>query len=220
VTKEFYIGSQSIPFKFVDLPNPRKGLIVTSTQNPGRGDCTRKFDGPVVLTGNAPSTAASALVNATMNSGPPQRVALTGPRLMGQVAVGDWWHSGLTVPKGATHLRVRLVFEGSAKAAAAGTAGSESVLRANNNDRQLNLHLVSPSNKHYGWYGDTTGYSGQGTNPEEFDIPSPEEGTWRVSVQGTKGTGEAMSFDIESAMPVPPSKPQARATPTWPRRGR
>jgi uncharacterized protein YfaP (DUF2135 family) len=70
-------------------------------------------------------------------------------------------------------------------------------------DRELNLHLVSPSNKHYGWYGDKTGYSGQGSNPEEFDIPAPEIGTWRVSVQGTKGSGEVMNFEIESAIPVP-----------------
>ena len=72
----------------------------------------------------------------------------------------------------------------------------------------MNLHLVSPSGKHCGWYGDKTGYSGQGSNPEEFDIPSPEVGTWRVSVQGTKGTGEVMEFELESQSPLP--KPATR----------
>ena len=180
VTKEFYIGSQSIPFKFVDLPNPSKGMVVKSTQNALMGDCSKKFDGPVVVTQSTPSGGGAALVNASSTA---QRPALTGPRLRGQVGVGDWWHSGVTVSQGASRLQVRLLFTGK--------------------DRQLNLHLVSPSNKHYGWYGDKTGYSGQGSNPEEFDIASPEVGTWRVSVQGTKGTGEVMSFEIESAMPVP-----------------
>lgn len=184
VTKAFYIGSQSIPFKFVDVPSPSKGMVVKSTQNAAIGDCSRKFDGPMVLTQTttASPSQAPAMVNASV---PTARVALSGPQLRGEVGVGDWWHSGVTVPKGATHLQVRLSFTGK--------------------DRELNLHLVSPSNKHYGWYGDKTGYSGQGSNPEEFDIPNPEIGTWRVSVQGTKGTGEVMNFEIESAMPVPRS---------------
>ena len=188
VTKAFYIGSQSIPFKFADVPNPAKGMLVKSTQNAALGDCTRRFDGPVTLTQtSAPSASAgvgggpTGVVN--VSTPPAARVALTGPHFTGQVSVGDWWHNGVSVPKGATRLLVRLSFVGK--------------------DRELNLHLVSPSNKHYGWYGDKTGYSGQGSNPEEFDIPSPESGLWRVSVQGTKGTAETMSFDIESATPMP-----------------
>ena len=51
----------------------------------------------------------------------------------------------------------------------------------------LDLHLVSPSGRHYGWYGDTTGYSGQKTNPESFRVPSPEPGLWRISVEGMAG---------------------------------
>ena len=181
VTKAFYIGSQSIPFQFADVPNPAKGMVVKSTQNATIGDCSRKFDGPVVLTQSAPSGGAAVVV--PVSAAAPVRAALTGPHQVGQVGVGDWWHSGLIVPKGATRLQVRLAFSGK--------------------DRELNLHLVSPSNRHYGWYGDKTGYSGQGSNPEEFDIPTPEVGAWRVSVQGTKGTGEAINFEIESAMPLP-----------------
>lgn len=180
VTKSFYIGSQSIPFKFVDVPNVAKGMMVKSTQSAALGDCSKKFEGPIVLTQATPTVAVVPV--AVTVPVVAQRAALGGPHLAGQVGVGDWWHSGVTVPKGAARLQVRLAFTG---------AG-----------RELNLHLVSPSNKHYGWYGDKTGYSGQGSNPEEFDIPAPEAGTWRVSVQGTKGTGEVMNFDIESAMPA------------------
>ena len=192
VTKAFYIGSQSIPFKFVDVLNPSKGMILKSTQPVAAGDCSKKFDGPLVLTQANPSTP---LVNASIT---PQRAALTGPHLQGQVGVGDWWHSGVTVPKGSTRLQVRLNYSGK--------------------DRELNLHLVSPSNQHYGWYGNKTGYSGQGSNPEEFDIPSPESGTWRVSVQGTKGSGEVMEFQIESAMAAPQIAANRRAAPVSPRR--
>ena len=192
VTKAFYIGSQSIPFKFVDVLNPSKGMILKSTQPVAAGDCSKKFDGPLVLTQANPSTP---LVNASIT---PQRAALTGPHLQGQVGVGDWWHSGVTVPKGSTRLQVRLNYSGK--------------------DRELNLHLVSPSNQHYGWYGNKTGYSGQGSNPEEFDIPSPESGTWRVSVQGTRGSGEVMEFQIESAMAAPQIAANRRAAPVSPRR--
>ena len=109
-------------------------------------------------------------------------VALNGPHLQGSVTVGDWWHTQLTVARGALKLQVRLNWQGA--------------------DREINLHLVSPSGKHYGWYGNTTGYSGQGSHPEEFNLGSPEVGIWRVSVQGTKGTGEAIPFEIETASPA------------------
>ncbi|HEY3742822.1 MAG TPA: peptidoglycan DD-metalloendopeptidase family protein [Bryobacteraceae bacterium] len=178
VTKSFNIVSQSIPFTFTDVPHPAKGMVVKSTQPAALGDCTKKFDGPITTLSQ--STPSAALVNASI----PTRPTLNGPHFQGEVGVGDWWHSGITVPKGATHLDVRLEYTGKG--------------------RELNLHLVSPSNKHYGWYGDKTGYTGQGSNPEEFDIPTPEIGTWRVSVQGTKGTGEVMDFAIESATPTPP----------------
>jgi len=185
VTKSFNIASQSIPFTFSDIKTPSKGMVVKSTQPVALGDCGKRFDGPIITQSGTPSSTAvgASLVNASISTAPPARPALNGPKFHGEVGVGDWWHNGVTVPKGSTHLQVRLAFSGA--------------------DRELNLHLVSPSNKHYGWYGDKTGYSGQGTNPEEFDIPAPESGTWRLSVQGTKGTGEVMKFEIETAMPAP-----------------
>jgi len=40
----------------------------------------------------------------------------------------------------------------------------------------LDLHLMSPSGRHYAAYADTTGYSGD-TNPKTFRVPNPEAGT-------------------------------------------
>lgn len=176
VTKSFDIASQSIPFSFTDVKSPAKGMVVRSTQPAALGDCSRANPNPVLSAGPSPSNGARLVTVAA-------KPAFNGPHFKGQVTVGEWWHDSITVPKGATRLQLRLKFSG--------------------DDRELNLHLVSPTNHHYGWYGDTTGYSGRGHNPEEFDIPSPEPGTWRVSVQGTKGTNESMSFELETAMPLP-----------------
>jgi hypothetical protein len=51
-------------------------------------------------------------------------------------------------------------------------------------------------------YADATGYTG-GANRKSFQIPAPEPGIWRVSVQGTRGNGESMSFSVY----VNPSSP-------------
>ena len=84
----------------------------------------------------------------------------------------------VTVPKGMKMFEVTLAWPGA-------------------NDA-LDLHLVSPSGRHYGWYGDTTGYSGSTTNPQEFRVPQPETGMWRISVQGMRGSG-AIEFGVETS---------------------
>jgi uncharacterized protein YfaP (DUF2135 family) len=83
--------------------------------------------------------------------------------------VDAWWNYFVTVSTGARTIDVRLVWDAA--------------------DADLDLHLVSPSGRHYGWYGEVTGYSGQDGNPEQFEIPNPEPGQWRVSVQGRRGAG-------------------------------
>lgn len=105
-------------------------------------------------------------------------LSLNGPRLEGSVSVAEWWNGELTVARGIRQLDLRLTWDGPG--------------------REMDLHLVSPSGKHYGWYGATEGYSGQTSNPEEFHIADPEPGRWRVSVQGTRGMGEAMPFRVET----------------------
>jgi Peptidase family M23 len=104
------------------------------------------------------------------------------PRISGQVAVAQWWSETVAVPKGAKALDVVLAWK----------AASD----------DLDLHLMSPSGRHYGWYGDTTGYSGSDSNPEEFHIARPEAGTWRVSVEGIRGGPGAIEFALEAA-PAP-----------------
>ena len=100
------------------------------------------------------------------------------PQFRGQVSVAQWWSEMVTVPKGMKMLEVTLAWPGA-------------------NDA-LDLHLVSPSGRHYGWYGDTTGYSGSNTNPQEFRVPQPETGIWRISVQGMRGSG-AIDFGVETS---------------------
>ena len=94
-----------------------------------------------------------------------------------KVAVSQWWSDLLEIKPGAEALDVKLSWT--------------------EKHADLDLHLMSPSGKHYGWYGITDGYSGSRTNPESFQVPAPEAGIWRVSVHGKQGAGE-IEFDIES----------------------
>lgn len=97
----------------------------------------------------------------------------------GQVSVAQWWSGLVAVPKGSKMFEVTLTWSGA------------------NND--LDLHLVSPSGRHYGWYGDTTGYSGPRTNPQEFRVPKPEPGLWRVSVEGVRSGSGPIQFAVETS---------------------
>jgi uncharacterized protein YfaP (DUF2135 family) len=100
------------------------------------------------------------------------------PQFSGEVSVAQWWSDFVSVSKGSNAFEVTLAWNGDSDA--------------------LNLHLVSPSGRHYGWYGDTTGYSGPHTNPQVFRVPKPEIGTWRVSVEGIRGSG-AIAFGVATS---------------------
>jgi uncharacterized protein YfaP (DUF2135 family) len=63
----------------------------------------------------------------------------------------------------------------------------------------LDLHLMSPSGRHYGWYADTTGYSGPQTNPQQFRVPKPEPGVWRISVQAVRGGEGPIQFAVDTS---------------------
>ena len=99
------------------------------------------------------------------------------PQYAGQVSVEQWWSQVVQVPRGSSSFDVTLSWSGA--------------------ENDLDLHLVSPSGRHYGWYGDRTGYSGNGANPEAFRVPRPEPGLWRVSVQGMRGAG-AIPFELDT----------------------
>ena len=94
------------------------------------------------------------------------------------VAVAQWWSDLVVVRRGAKSLDATLTLPEDA-------AGAD-------------LHLVSPSGQHYGWYGNTTGYSGQQTRQQSFRIPHPEAGVWRVSVEGTRSDAGPIEFGVET----------------------
>ena len=94
----------------------------------------------------------------------------------GQLSVEQWWSDLVAVPKGTKTFEVAVSWLGT--------------------EAKLNLHLVSPTGRHYGWYGDTTGYSGLDANPQEFRVPKPEVGVWRISVQAVQGGPGPVQFQV------------------------
>ena len=119
-----------------------------------------------------PGSAAPRLQVATNQKSPP-------PQFTGHLSVEQWWSDVVAIPKGAKSLDATLVW----KAA----------------DADLDLHLVSPSGRHYAWYADTTGYSGKKTNPQQFRVPRPEPGVWRVSVQAVQGGPVPIEFALSTS---------------------
>ena len=95
----------------------------------------------------------------------------------GSVSVEQWWTDLIAVARGSKVLDVTLTWAGS--------------------PGDLDLHLMSPSGRHYAAYADTTGYSGE-TNPKSFRVPNPEPGLWRISVQGMRGS-VPISFGVETS---------------------
>jgi murein DD-endopeptidase MepM/ murein hydrolase activator NlpD len=108
----------------------------------------------------------------------------------GSVSVEQWWSDIVAVARGSQLLDVTLSWAGS--------------------PGDLDLHLVSPSGRHYSSYTDTTGYSGE-TNPKSFRVPNPEAGLWRISVQGMRGSG-SINFGVETSGSKPGSKGRLRAS--------
>jgi len=94
----------------------------------------------------------------------------------GAVFLEQWWSDVIAVARRSKTLEVTLSW-----------AGSPS---------DLDLHLMSPSGRHYAAYADTTGYSGE-SNPKSFRVPNPEAGLWRISVQGMRGPGP-INFGVET----------------------
>jgi murein DD-endopeptidase MepM/ murein hydrolase activator NlpD len=169
VTRSRTIATQSIPFRFEDLPAKQqtryRGLVQSGNRS-ALGSCS----------GPRPAGSTTPVLVLTSNS-KQQQQPQSPPTWSGEVPVAGWWSQFTKVPAGSKALEVRLGWDVT--------------------DRDLDLHLVSPSGRHYGSYGDRTGYSASVEAPEEvFQIPNPEPGTWRVSVQGMRGNGESMPFRV------------------------
>jgi murein DD-endopeptidase MepM/ murein hydrolase activator NlpD len=102
-----------------------------------------------------------------------------GRQSSGQVSFGQWWSEVVAVARRSRMLDVTLAWTG---------AGND-----------LDLHLVSPSGRHYAWYADTTGFSGQKSNPQSFRVPDPEPGLWRISVQAVAAGPAPVDFNLETS---------------------
>jgi murein DD-endopeptidase MepM/ murein hydrolase activator NlpD len=161
-----------------------RGLTISSSSVPFQfqdlPDASRAINRTVV------SANASTLCNCReRHAGAAVARKSFDPQFSGQVSVAQWWSEWVTVPKGSKVFEVTLSWPSA-------------------NDA-LDLHLVSPSGRHYGWYGDTTGYSGSRTNPQEFHVPKPEIGMWRISVEGVRGSG-SIAFGVETSGRKPSSE--------------
>jgi len=189
VTHLASISSGSVPFRFDDLDgNVRKGGVIVSANRSTLDDCSQPAQTPVMeLTSirSAAAAAAAARSPATLavvttkppSAAPSRPQSAREPQFHGTVSVAQWWSDFVVVRKGAKSLDATLVWaDGAAEA---------------------DLHLMSPSGEHFGWYGNTTGYSGQQTRPQEFRIPHPKPGIWRISVEGTRG-GQPIDFSVDT----------------------
>ncbi len=108
---------------------------------------------------------------------PSAQAAQPPKQFSGALSVGQWWTDTIEVQRRTPTLDATLTWEAA--------------------DSDLDLHLVSPSGHHYGWYADTTGYSGR-IKPQRFRIAHPEPGVWRVSVQAVRGNVGQIEFSINS----------------------
>ncbi len=142
--------------------------------------------------GNSYRTVVSNNVSPLCDCGSRRTVTggAAGEQFSGSVSVAQWWSEIIAVPGRSKVLEVTLSW--------AGAPGD------------LDLHLMSPSGRHYAAYADATGYSGE-TNPKTFRVPNPEVGLWRISVEGMRGSGP-IDFAVETSGAQPGSRVRLRAS--------
>ncbi|MCZ2150199.1 MAG: peptidoglycan DD-metalloendopeptidase family protein [Bryobacterales bacterium] len=167
VTRAFAISSQSIPFEMEDLPAAQRHGYRGPVESANRSAYGDCSGGP---------RPAQPVYLSTTSAGKPGTAPASAPTWSASVPVAGWWSELTQIPMGAKSLEVRLGWESA--------------------DRDFDLHLVSPSGRHYGPYADQTGYTASAGPSESFEIMNPEPGLWRVSVQGIRGNGEAMPFQV------------------------
>ncbi len=166
VTRALPIASNSIPFRFDDLPDVERGVryrTVISTNASPLCDCHQQRQIAAVPVPATPRSSSTA----------------PGYQFSGELSFEQWWNKVVAVPKRSKSFEVTLSWTGGGNV--------------------LDLHLVSPSGRHYAWYADATGFSGQKSNPQSFRVPNPEPGLWRISVQAVAAGPAPIDFDLRSS---------------------
>jgi len=133
----------------------------------------------VVISSN---TAPLGVGGAPVNSPPAPGI---DRKFQSIVAVEQWWSELVTAPSEARSLWVQMRWTGSKNTA--------------------ELYLASPSGKTYGPGADESAFTVSGDTSRLFQLSTPESGIWRVSVQGTRGTG-SIPFQIHTVFGVKPAK--------------
>jgi murein DD-endopeptidase MepM/ murein hydrolase activator NlpD len=152
-------------------------------------DWTRGGGYRTVVSSNASPLCDCGSAHRSAPSGISIAAAPAAGQFSGSVALQQWWSDVISVSRRLKVLEVTLSWAGA--------------------PQDLDLHLVSPSGRHYAAYADTTGYSGE-TNPKSFRVPDPEAGLWRVSVEGMRG-GETQ-FSVATSAARESSRTRLRAS--------
>ncbi len=112
----------------------------------------------------------------TMSSAPVEvsgnRKVPPGPRWTARVGLSEWWTQTVNVPRGTRALEILTAW-------------------ANKDQQKVDVYLISPSGYQYG---------GPYENAERLRVERPESGNWRISVQGVKGNGEGIDFELRGAL--------------------
>lgn len=143
---------------------------------PGRYTAVVSKNGTPGACGIAPRDS----VLASAGGGAPSKL----PTLFeGSVPATQWWNEFVWVPKNAPTLEAMLAWK--------------------DGESALDLHLMAPDGHHFGWYGDTAGYSGRQSNPQSFRVARPASGWWRIAVQSSRGGPVATPFEVRTSAQRP-----------------
>jgi len=93
------------------------------------------------------------------------------------VAVAETWTEVAAVPRGSRRLQMSLDWQDPRD--------------------DLDLEIVSPQGRRYGWYANAAGLAKTSDKSEQFELDNPESGSWRVVVMGMRGSGARVPFRLQ-----------------------
>ena len=129
-----------------------------------------------VISNNVPLSGSCGVVfDGTIQSsgnrpGSQKKPEPSGPKWTANVGLSEWWAETLNVPKGTKSFDVV-------------------VACARKDSQKVDAYLTSPTGMQYGGPLQPSG---------PLRIEKPEIGAWRISIQGVKGTGEPIEFDVRT----------------------